>query len=64
MTNKSAIEAIHKLSAENDKLRAEVEMLRKRLEAQRKTYGIAGRYISRPDGTVTRIDQSGVNCHK
>lgn len=56
MADKSAIEAIQNLSVENDKLRAEVEMLRKRLEGVRKTYGIAGRYLSRPDGTVIRVD--------
>ena len=64
MADKSAIEAIHKLSVENDKLRAEVEMLRKRSEPVRKTYCVAGLYVSRPDGTVTRIGQSCTNCYK
>ena len=65
MADKSAIEAIHKLSVENDKLRAENRDLLKyrhekeanHLTPRRKFFGKAvGFYRNNPDGTKTLID--------
>lgn len=48
MADKSAIEAIHKLSVENDRLRAEVERLRDGILGTKRP----GNYVKIPKGTI------------
>lgn len=70
MADKSAIEAIHRLSVENDRLRAEVEKLREekiKKEIESKIMlGIAkpGLYMKNKDGSRTFIDIKDMKIQK